>query len=293
MRPTHFLVYSLLFIRFISRVFIAHIIGKQGTTRKRLEAETKTQIKVPKQNVEGDVVVIGTSRQSVTASRQRIEMIVISARSKQPFTHFLSIPFATNEIKSNFLNFKENVLDMRQKLYNLEESLFQKPEKLHLTVCTLSLMDNDDRSLAAQLLQDCKEDIIDPILDQYGPIKLKLEGLEYMNDDPKSVDVLYAKVESEPLQMMVDRIESYFVANGLIQKKYDHVKMHVTLINTRFRDNIAMEDDKTRITFDASKILENFGNFYFGTEDFKEIHLSQRYSTACDGFYEATGMIKI
>jgi len=36
-------------------VFFKYIIGKKGETRKRLESETRTQIRVPRQYEEGDI----------------------------------------------------------------------------------------------------------------------------------------------------------------------------------------------------------------------------------------------
>jgi len=36
-------------------VFFKHIIGKKGETKKRLESETRTQIKIPRQHEEGDI----------------------------------------------------------------------------------------------------------------------------------------------------------------------------------------------------------------------------------------------
>lgn len=128
-----------------------------------------------------------------------------------------------------------------------------------------------------------------------------------MNDDPSSVDVLYAKVESEPLQRIADQLMEYFIANGLIKREYDHVKLHATLINSTFGRHHAHSsgeeggDDKKhhhhkrhrREKFDATEILREFGDFDFGVQKVSEIHLSQRFSTACNGFYEATAMVKL
>lgn len=36
-------------------VFYKYIIGKKGETKKRLESETRTQIRIPRQNEEGDI----------------------------------------------------------------------------------------------------------------------------------------------------------------------------------------------------------------------------------------------
>ncbi|XP_055531299.1 activating signal cointegrator 1 complex subunit 1 [Wyeomyia smithii] len=284
----------------VPSVFFAMIIGSKGTTRRRLEAETKTQIIVPKQGTEGDITVKGSSRKAVTACRQRVELIVLGARSRQQFTHFLSVPLTANEIKTKYVKFREKVLTELPVGLSIDESLFQKPDKLHLTLFTISLMDNEDRSQAALLLQQCRETIIDPILASYGSIEIRLRGLEYMNDDPHAVDVLYAKVESEPLQQIADQLMLRFIASGFVQEKYDRVKLHVTLINSLFRDGIAVDGSEeqqqprnSRVTFDATTILREFGHYDFGSQRVTDIHLSQRYSTACDGYYEATGFIKL
>lgn len=139
-----------------------------------------------------------------------------------------------------------------------------------------------------------------PILANYGSIEIRIRGLEFMNDDPHAVDVLYAKVESEALQQIADQLMQRFISSGLVQRKYDRVKLHITLINSLFRDNTSgamaageEEPRSSRVTFDATTILREFGHYDFGSQKVTDIHLSQRYSTACDGYYEATGQIKL
>jgi activating signal cointegrator complex subunit 1 len=120
-----------------------------------------------------------------------------------------------------------------------------------------------------------------------------------MNDDPRMCDVLYGTVISDNLQEICNGIYNHFVSNGLSVKKHDNVKLHVTLLNSLFRDNDdAVEKDEAnrtteRRTFDASKILEKYRDFYFGEIIVSEIHLSQRYSKATNGYYEATGILKL
>ncbi|KFB36542.1 AGAP007571-PA-like protein [Anopheles sinensis] len=282
----------------VPAAFYAMIIGAKGQTRQRLEAETKAQIKVPKQGTTGNIVITATTRKSVAAARSRVELIVIGARNKQQFTHFLSVPLNKPAIMNRFIDFREKVLTKLPAAFRVDESLFQQPEKLHITLCTLSLLDNEDRANAAQVLQDCQDAIISPLLKENGPMELFVRGLEYMNDDPHAVDVLYAKIESPTLQTIADRIYEYFISKGLMQRKYDHVKLHATLINSLFRssngDNVdEKEAERRRITFDASEILRLYGDFDFGQLTVNEIHLSQRYSTSCTGFYEATAIIKL
>ncbi|XP_049291536.1 activating signal cointegrator 1 complex subunit 1 [Anopheles funestus] len=276
----------------------AMIIGVKGQTRQRLETETKAVIRVPKQGTTGDIVVTGSSRKSVVAARSRIELIVIGARNKQQFTHFLSVPLNVSEVIKRFLDFRHKVVNNLPRAFTVDESLFQQPEKLHITLCTMSLMDNEDRANAAQLLLDCYESIVSTIIKKNGPLLIRMKGLEYMNDDPHSVDVLYAKIESPALQTAADQIYEYFIAKGLMQRKYEQVKLHATLINSLFRVSQTeivneKEVERKRITFDASEILRLYGEFDFGSLVLNEIHLSQRFSTSFTGYYVATAIMKL
>lgn len=70
----------------------------------------------------------------------------------------------------------------------------------------------------------------------------------------------------------------------MVQRQYDRVKLHVTLMNTRYNQGD---------TFDARKILEKYSNYEFGTMQLKEIHLSQRFTRSADGFFEATAILKL
>lgn len=78
-------------------------------------------------------------------------MIVGAARSKQQFTHFLSIAFNSEEVRSNFLKFQHLIMNDPE-IRGIDESLFQVPKKLHLTISTLALLDNEDRASASKVL---------------------------------------------------------------------------------------------------------------------------------------------
>lgn len=282
----------------VPQLFHSQVIGTKGNTRRRLEQETSTTILVPKMGSKDSIIVIkGNTKKNVVSAKNRLDLIMIAGRSKQQSTHFLSVAFTTDEIKNNFIKFRTQVLNDSE-VFGLNESFFQKPEKLHLTIAMLVLLDNQDRVIAAEHLQDCKEMIIDRIL-QKGSLKVQMTGLDYMNDDPSSVDVLYAKIISEDLQIIANEIAEYFASRGFIQRN-DNVKLHVTLINSLFGDSdeavetFEKQDRKLnqRKTFDASKILKKFKDFHFGTLSINEIHLSQRYSKSSNGFYESTGILK-
>lgn len=46
-------------------------------------------------------------------------------------------------------------------LRGIDETIFQKPEKFHLTVATLVLLDEVEKDVAIQTLQECKELIVE------------------------------------------------------------------------------------------------------------------------------------
>lgn len=161
-------------------------------TKKRVESETKTQIRVPdKQRAQNDVVITGPNRDSIRKSRHRIEMIVLAARNKKPCTHFISIPITSTEIKRRFTAMKQKIMDSE---YKIDENLFMHEDKLHLTVVPMSLMDNEDREQAAKMLRHCDETIVQPILQRFKDCRMKVSGVECMNDDFSAADVVYAKV---------------------------------------------------------------------------------------------------
>lgn len=47
-----------------------------------------------------------------------------------------------------------------------------------------------------------------------------------------------------------------FVNASLSKDKYDQVKLHITLMNTIFRDRLENNNSDERITFDASRIMK-------------------------------------
>lgn len=267
------------------------IIGAKGATRRRIETETNSQIIVPKQGHDGDIKITSNNPKNVTLARRRIEIIVIGARAKLDFTHFLSVPMIDSVIQKSYENFKSQILSDPE-IYGINEKIFQNSSNLHITIVPLTLLDNADRVQAATCLQECESQILREILGT-ETMEIEMKGLEIMNDDATAVNVLYGSVDCEVLQTISDKIYEYFVGRGMTQKKFDRVKLHVTLMNTIFIKNREETKDGKVDTFDASKILEKYGNYDFGKMKIKEIHLSQRHTRGSNGYYEASCTIKV
>ena len=100
--------------------------------------------------------------------------------------------------------------------------------------------------------------------------------------------------DSDRLQALANKISEAFIDAGLAEQQYDRVKLHCTLMNTKFRKS-AHEDEnrRTRKSFDASQILMKYQDFNFGNATVTDIHLSNRRSYSTDGYYTATDKIVI
>ncbi|XP_052783371.1 activating signal cointegrator 1 complex subunit 1-like isoform X2 [Mya arenaria] len=279
------------------------IIGRKGETKQRLEVETRTKIRIPRQGQEGDIVIQGHDKQGVTSAKTRIEVLLDSGRQKTPFTHFLSVPFNTQTLQDSLVDFKNDVLRECDGDPGVDASIFQTPTKLHLTIGCLVLLNNEEVTKAGQLLQECQHELIMPIL-KGKPLNLKLSGLEYMNDDPSEVDVMYAKIDdpSDRLQSIADRLVDRFETSGLLQRDHDRVKLHVTVMNTIFRKDPTGTTEpykqqdrgrKERESFNATRTLQKFSGYDFGGYEVKNIHISQRHSVGKDGYYTCAGSIEL
>ena len=90
----------------------------------------------------------GVTRNGVLAACNRIDVTVATARQRQPFTHFLSLPVNAIHIQEAFLQFKSDVLSSCENVRGLDETIFQKETLLHLTIGTMALLDERERTLA-------------------------------------------------------------------------------------------------------------------------------------------------
>lgn len=177
----------------VAAAFCRFIIGKKGETKRRLESETHSVITVPKQGVEGNVVITGSTRADVASCWRRIRLLIDSGRRKLAPTHFVSIPMTSRAIRAKFTEFKEKILAECPHSLGLDSSIFQEAEKLHITVGMLTLMNEAERNEAIQALIACGEEVVKPEL-KNEKWTLSMKGIEVMNDDAMAVDILFGRV---------------------------------------------------------------------------------------------------
>ncbi|XP_059615772.1 activating signal cointegrator 1 complex subunit 1-like [Phlebotomus argentipes] len=279
----------------VPSAFHGNIIGQKGATRKRLENETRSLIQVPQRGSQGPIVVTAQRETDVVAARKKIEDIVASARQRNDITHFLSVPCCNDSVKATFGQFREAVLAALPA--DCLPEMVQIPEKLHMTLSVMILMDDKERTLAKDLLHG-EQDAIRAILADFGgKAEVTIRGVDIMNDDPEATKVVYAKVESEALQRIADHLDGAFRKKrlGKSNRHQDSVKLHMTVINSAFA---AIEQEEPKkfvpfVTFNSSRILQEFKDVFFGSFPLTEIHLSQRTSFDDKGYYRATTILSL
>lgn len=108
------------------------------------------------------LVIIGSVQKRIIHAKHKITKIIENYKNKVQYTHFISIPTNTDSIKKNFNKFKESVMkNCDTETTGFNEGMFQKPEKLHLTICMLHLLDETDQQRAIETLNSCKTEIIE------------------------------------------------------------------------------------------------------------------------------------
>lgn len=277
----------------IAPAFYGGLIGKNAENKQKLEQDTNTQIFFPRRDETGMVKIKGRSKANVQSARTRMELVIDRNRQMQPFTHFLSIPIcqsaSSKSIQNKFDEFKKNVLEQCSSERGVTGELFQQPSKLHLTIATLVLLSKSEIDFIKDTLADCTKTLLREFMPtDKDRFLVQLKGLEFMNDDPSFVDVLYVKVNptnSNRLQTFLDRLNEELLDTGLMKQKFERLKLHVTVMNSLLRKDETgiLEAQKTtrgrvknqeRESFDAKNILRLFGQFDFGQIELNEIHLS-------------------
>jgi len=287
----------------------AVVIGKGRATLQKLEKETGTSISVPRkgQGVH-EITISGPSESSVSAARTRITILLDSARGRADYTHFLNVPLNTPEMITSMRKFQQNLLSDCVGAAGMSPELLVEPARLHLTLTMLKLLTPEECDHASATLQGCAPGV-SALLS--GPLNLVLVGLEYMNDDPQAVDVLYAKVEgegSEVVHRISEHIIQSFIEAGLLGQEEvarqrllsddgaSNIKLHATLVNSKYRKGRGGKGGKandTREPFDASTMLDLHSDMPIGSMTVTSIAISAMTGSAHNGGYKHISALRV
>ncbi|XP_075912270.1 activating signal cointegrator 1 complex subunit 1 [Petromyzon marinus] len=280
--------------------FFKYVIGRKGETKRRLESDTRCSVTIPRMGTEGPVVVCGESRSSVLSACSRVELLVSGAREREAWTHFVCLPLGTTALAEGLGALQHAVTagGAGTRSQGFHVSMFQSARRLHLTLGTLVLLSAAEVEAARQQLQAASA-VVREVLGDVA-LHVALRGLEFMNDDPAVVDVLYAQIHShgDRLQRLADRLVEHFVASGLMVRERQRVKLHATVINTLYRKGEGRpggepRPQRAREAFDAREILKEFGSFDFGELRLSSVEIYQRGSTDPSGAYVSCGSLPL
>ncbi|XP_065164562.1 activating signal cointegrator 1 complex subunit 1-like [Atheta coriaria] len=260
----------------------------------RIKKTNSTEVLLPKEGNDGDVIITGDNINEVADAREEFHLLLQSIRSKIPPRQFISIPTLSDEVKNNFKQFKDELLNREASIPNLDESVFQKPEKLHITVCVFALLDQVEIDEAIKSLHELKEKIVAPYFNN-TPAQIRLKGISCMDTNLKRTNILYANASlvdetvDYNLQTVGNKMAEFFYNKGFMKELRDSVKIHVTLINTKYRksSNSQKKHWKKRIPIDATAIMQDYKDYDFGICNFDTFHLSLMSSNSKseNGFY--------
>ncbi|XP_033229029.1 uncharacterized protein LOC117180650 [Belonocnema kinseyi] len=187
----------------------------------------------------------------------------------------------------------------------LNEDFFEMETKLQIRITGLWLEDHITKEQAVLALYACDEEIIRPFIEKSGPFTTKISGIECEQPNITRAKQLYAKIVDEKghLLALSQKIVVYFVERGLIKRDTWNkiIKLRMELINTNFlmrkvkdQDDPKMENIVYHETkFDATKILQEFKDAYFGKITLSSINLSIRGDTDTQNGYKSAVEINL
>ncbi|KAF7257272.1 hypothetical protein EG68_05776 [Paragonimus skrjabini miyazakii] len=281
----------------VPAMFHRFIVGPRSTSLDQIQRDFSCKVILPHVDSGSEVIIVKASvRSDVHSACRRIRWIQTDARSKTKPTHFISLPANYPELQKNFNLFRKTVLDSAQAdkgpdFVGVNSDIFPRPAALHFTLVPLLLANESEVLQACDLLKQFFEATEHRDKISGCPLRLTIQGLEYMNDDPNKTSVLYAKVAPSPdrerLQNLTNALDRLFEEHNLtgskIQRPDGNVLLHMTVMNARLASRSTSNGDSQ---FSVVGVMRECGNFVFAKDLlFDQIHLSVMGSQDGDGFY--------
>jgi len=288
----------------MAAVFHKFIIGSKGSMKSRLEMESGATIQIPNREDTQDCIWLRARNKSqIYSCKAQVELLCEREETKLEYTHFLSVNLAHDEkLRQEADKFRENVV--LQRFPGIDASIFMPSRRIHFTICMLKLHSHAQMDEMKEALKDVATRIT--ALPEFKQVlAANLRGLHILTDDPSDVGVLYTTDRSHALQNRVDSLANMIfdilrarnlvsqpslMAQRVLSSDGDHaeVKLHATLMNTKYSKTRNREDRRAeRETFDASVLMESFGQVDFGTVQMKDIQLSCLDEMGDDGYYRS------
>lgn len=292
----------------VPAVYHKFIIGSRGAMKSRLEMESGASLKVPNKEGKEDAIWIrARQKQQIYSAKAQIELLCEKEEARLEYTHFLSVPLAYDmRFRQRVDEFREDVV--LQRFDGIDASIFMPSRRMHFTICMLKLHSHAQVEEMKEALRFFASQIASSS-DFDRPVVAAMKGLHIMTDDPSNVGVVFTTDRSSAVQNRMNNISDMLFellkARGLVSQQnlvaqrllssdgaHAEVKLHATLMNTKYSRSGRHEDgqrprDAARESFDASPLMERFGQVDFGQVLLKDLHLSCLDEMAEDGYYQS------
>ncbi|XWS11953.1 hypothetical protein CRYUN_Cryun37aG0049200 [Craigia yunnanensis] len=251
---------------------IRFIIGKEGSTKAKIEKETGVQIILPSSKQEDSIIIDGTSADSVTKALKEIQHIID---------------------ENSILGISDGCVDENLEGNSDGDTSEDDAHDQQLgkgSAIAVELKVADDK----KSVKSISSKVMDALDNR--PLFVRLKGLDCMKGSLARARVVYAPVEeigsenrlSRACQVIVDA----FVEAGLVLEKdaRHELRLHATVMNARHRKRRGRKNVQFD-SFDARGIFKQFGSEEWGEYLICEAHLSQRFKFDENGYYHCCASI--
>ncbi|CAE7458477.1 HISN3 [Symbiodinium pilosum] len=256
-------------------IFHRFIVGSRARNKQKLEMESGCKIVVPKREEMEDAVYLrARQKSSIYSCKALIELLCEKEEAKLEYTHFISVPLAYDDKFRQLVDgFREDVV--LQRFQGIDASIFMPSQRMHFTLCMLKLHSHAQVDEMKEALKDLSARL-SATSDYARPVLAHMKGLHIFTDDPTSVGVIFTTDRSRELQnrmnSMADSMFELFQARNLVSAQnlmsqrllssdgqHAEVKLHATLMNTKYARSRFDDRAAPRENFDASVLMERFG----------------------------------
>ncbi|KAG0179229.1 activating signal cointegrator 1 complex subunit [Apophysomyces sp. BC1021] len=240
----------------VKNVFHGYIIGKRGHTINELRKMTGAQIVLLGHK---DTVVIKGSLKAIDEAKHALDDLVKKT-------------------------FQRSILSCE----GVDPSILVSPLNLHITIGVLKLLEPCDVEDAVDFLKAECPKVVNSVLKNM-PLSIDVQHLSVMQSDPAAAHVLYVKAENKTLNTLCTAVINKMIEGGFMQKDKRSLKIHITMINTAYRE----PKPKHRFPFNASSILEEYGELELGRVRLDSLHLMKMGRTGPGKTYVSVGSIPL
>ena len=97
-----------------------------------------------------------------------------------------------------------------------------------------------------------------------------------------------------------DEVLKAFISGGLAEEQYNRVKIHCTIMNSKFvAGDVNPKDERNRKVdrqvncFDSSNIMKKYGKFKFGNVVIDTVYLHERFKPSTDGYFNTVKTLSL